>query len=220
MQLAAKPLSAPRDALVTKQAVEKLPHAKHRDLARIRSALKTYSMTEERQYEKSGASSVTGYILGRLLKATCRLKWGHFEWQDIIPCLSKSYARGRRAYLKSLRHPTSTNFHEWRKRVKNLEDQLEFLSPNWPPRTREMITGLKTLGDQLGDGHDLVLLKEFATKQCVHCKETENLFRLIDSRRQEFEGLALKSGVRIFGDRPKKACERFEEDWKEWRHNK
>ncbi len=54
-------------------------------------------------------------------------------------------------------HPET--FHEWRKRVKDLTNQAQFLAPLWP----EIFGGLRrefdALGDILGDDHDLCVVR-------------------------------------------------------------
>jgi CHAD domain-containing protein len=214
MRLAAKPLSAPRDALVTEKALAKLGGSK--TFANVRSALKVHSKREERRYQEDGTGGVTRYILRKLLKPTADLKTDHSGWRDVCRCLCKSYARGRRAYLIAMRHPTPINFHEWRKQVKNLSDQLDFICPAWPQRTKDMVSDLKSLGNQLGDDHDLVLLEQFIQDQCAHCEETTKLVRLIDSKRAELQADIDNSGSVLYKPTPEQFCRRLKEDWKAW----
>jgi CHAD domain-containing protein len=180
-------------------------------------ALKAYSEREERRYQENGTGAVTHYILRRLLKSTANLKTKHAGWREIRPCLCKSYARGRLAYLKATRYPTPANFHEWRKEVKNLRDQLDFMCPARPQRMKDIVSDLRSLGDQLGDDHDLVLLKQFAQEQCARYKETKKLAALIDLKRAEFQTDIFGLGSLLFQCKPDQACMQLKEDWKIWR---
>jgi CHAD domain-containing protein len=59
-----------------------------------------------------------------------------------------------------LKDPASENFHEWRKRVKDLSYHLQMLNPIWPEQICAAASELKELSDYLGDDHDLVLLEQ------------------------------------------------------------
>ena len=97
MRLAAKPLSAPRDALVTKNALGKLSPRSAKLFETVRRSLEVYSNLEEHFYQANEIGAVTRYILQKLSKSTAELKTTQSGWRDLHPCLRKSYVRGRRA---------------------------------------------------------------------------------------------------------------------------
>jgi CHAD domain-containing protein len=70
----------------------------------------------------------------------------------------KSYKRGRKAMVHAYHGNKESAFHKWRKRVKELDYQMQLL-----PRSNEMISQdwqkkLDELGNVLGQKHDLLIL--------------------------------------------------------------
>jgi CHAD domain-containing protein len=104
--------------------------------------------------------------------------------------------------------------------VKNFREQLNFLCEEWPAKTAEMIRQLKSLGDHLGDDHDLVLLRKFAQEQCQPSGETLALARLIDAKRRELQDIIWQLGSQLYRDVPDQACDQLKKDWKNWRRQR
>src|SRR5581483_1114457 len=104
-----------------------------------------------------------------------------------------------------LREPGAENFHEWRKRVKNLLYHVELLEPLWPEQMCALARDLDALAELLGDDHDLHMLRQTAIKRSVNVDfeaESAELFSLIDPRQDELRTKALKLGKRIFREKP------------------
>jgi CHAD domain-containing protein len=214
LRLAAKSLSAPRDALVTRIALEQISRP---PVKKLRPAMKAYSDREQSRFAKNKLGMVVGDLLRKLLKPAARLKISSFRWKEARLGLKKSYQQGRRAFLKTIHEPTPENLHEWRKCVKHLYLQLAFLSRDWPRPTRNTINNLQMLGDCLGTDHDFVLLEAFAREQQISRSEKAVLSRHIRTKRQEYQQHARRLGARIYQAAPAKICRQLERDWKTWR---
>lgn len=217
MRLAAKPLAASRDARVTQKAFATLVGGKARRFPNLQAALEAYCRHAERSFKDQESAALAQFILK---KAGRRLDEGKLKqagWTEIKAWLNRSYTRGRDACKLARRKPAPDHIHEWRKQVKNLWFQLDFLCPRWPGRTKALLDGLEQLGEQLGDEHDLLLLEQFAREHRGYRQETEALQHLIDSKRRLFVGRVLKLGSRLYAKTPAAVCAQLEQDWQSWR---
>jgi CHAD domain-containing protein len=217
MRLAAKPLAASRDARVTRKAFETLVGRKARQFPNLQSALKTYCLHAARSFKNQDFGALARLILKKAGGQLDDLKPKRAGWAEIKTGLKRSYARGRDACELARLKPEPGHFHEWRKEVKNLWYQLDFLCPDWPPKTKEMLKGLEKLGEQLGDEHDLVLLESFAKEHREFSQETVALQRLIDARRRRLGVRIRQLGSRLYATSPELVCAQLEQDWKAWR---
>jgi len=217
IRLAAKPLAVPRDARVMEKALEMIEGRQTRQFPNILSALKTYCNQSERNFKSDDSASVSQYTLQEACDRVNDLDAKDAGWREVRACLKRGYQRGREAWLQAKLHPSPEHLHEWRKRIKALWYQLDFLCRDWPPKTKGWMDDLEKLGDQLGNDHDLVLLEKFALEHCEQGLETKELQRLIDSRRQEHLREVRRLGARLYVLAPKAACGQWEQDWKSWR---
>jgi CHAD domain-containing protein len=109
-------------------------------------------------------------------------------------------------------------FHEWRKQVKYLRYQLEFLTPVWPELLRELAEQAHQLADDLGDEHDLTVLRERA--QAHHdtlATDLGILLALIDGRRLELRAEAVRRGRQLYEEKPRVFAIRLRGYWDNWR---
>jgi CHAD domain-containing protein len=72
--------------------------------------------------------------------------------------LARTFAGARTAERKARRAPDAETVHTWRKRVKDHWYQARLLRPIWPAMMDPQITAADTLGEALGDYHDLSVL--------------------------------------------------------------
>lgn len=217
MRLAAKPLATARDAQVTKRAFETLVGRKSRQFAKVRSALEAWRHQTENSFKNQDSGALARFILRKTGGQLDDLKIERAGWTEIKGRVKKFYTRGRNACRVALAKPTPEHFHEWRKLVKSLWYQLDFLCPGWPPKTREVLTGLEKLGVLLGEDHDLVLLGDFVDAQGERSEEVAELHRLIDSRRKRLSAEIRRLGGRLYVRTPGAVCSQMERDWKAWR---
>jgi CHAD domain-containing protein len=223
LRRAAQCLAVPRDAHVTLTTVEELARRFNRNSSRnpvsgIKKDARENCRTEIRRFRKGTTIVSLGRILKKLKRGVKSLKVRSDGWPALEPGLRMSYGHGRKAYQNVLRNPSPENFHEWRKRVKDLWHQLQLLRPAWPEAILPMTVELETLSDCLGDDHDLVLLKQFI--RCVSRKQAGEMKILnswIDLREKELHPAALKLGARLYAESPVVFCRRLEAHWNIWR---
>lgn len=218
LRAAAGSLAASRDARAILKAFDKLAGRNPRRFAGIEKVLRKHCRREARRFWKNDFVAVADWVLRKTGRRVGDLKIKTTGWAVIQPVLRQSYRRGREFYKWVCTRPSPENFHEWRKHVKDLWYYFRLLYPAWPAKMRVMTNELELLGEQLGDDHDLVLLKQFVTETCAdQIREVKALNKLIESRRKELRAAALKLGSRLYAGMPAVVCRQWVNHWNTWR---
>lgn len=177
----------------------------------IRTHLVKEKTTIARRAEASAGS------LARAGKALRKLKRSVNEWtsfsidlSDLPPVLAHSFRASRKAMRQAQLHGRATDYHDWRKSVKDLEYQLRLVE--------RLVAGMGTpieefrgLETALGEEHNLVVLRTRLT----HDKELRSmksqivdLIAMSTALQEELRRAAVVLGVRLFTSSPKQ----FEKD--------
>jgi CHAD domain-containing protein len=125
----------------------------------------------------------------------------------------RAYRAGRKA-LAAIEHDASAEeWHEWRKRVKDLWYHQRLLANAWRGPMKAHADELDTLGTLLGDDHDLVTLAETLTASdgvpAPPSVDTGLIAELIAIRRGELQAQARALGHRIYAETPKAHARRI-----------
>lgn len=221
LRRAAKGLAGPRDARVQAATFENLRVDFRNSLLtkpfeKISAALRENCRKHAESFQKNKPS--VKHILRKMRRRTGELKIKSDGWPAIEPGLKRGYRRGQSAFETARQDPLPEHFHEWRKRVKDLDYQLRLLYPIQPEELRPAIEALEKLGELLGDDHDLALLKQFVGKmRNIPAKEMARLNDLIDLRQKESRFAAEKIGSHFFAEKPSQFCARLKHYWNDWR---
>jgi hypothetical protein len=138
------------------------------------------------------------------------------SYEAIEPGLGRTYDRGRRRMVVAYTRSAPGDLHEWRKRVKDLRHQMEFLAPVWPEVVVGTALTLDRLGEILGDDNDLAELVSLLSARpdlCPNPRERSLLKALAAQRRLELQTAAEILGRRVYAERPKCMTDRFGEYW-------
>jgi CHAD domain-containing protein len=136
--------------------------------------------------------------------------------EAMSPGLTKTYDTGRQAMVQAYRRTAPGDFHDWRKRVKDMRHQMEFLTPLWPEVVIGMAITLKRLGDILGEDNDLAELLRLLRDRpdlCPDPRERSLFAALAHQRRREYQDAAEILGRRVYAERPDSLSFRFGEYW-------
>jgi len=134
--------------------------------------------------------------------------------------ITRSYREARRALAAVQADPTSDRFHDWRKQVKVLSNELKIVGRAVPELATRYLAKLEKLGELLGQVHDLDCAAATAEKHPrwfgseADCEAVRGLVaehRVVLER----EAFALAAGV--FAGRPRDVRELVESGWKIWR---
>jgi len=138
------------------------------------------------------------------------------DYCALSPGLAKTYDQGRQTMVKAYRRGGPDDFHRWRKRVKDMRHQMEFLAPLWPEVVVGTAMTLDRLGNILGEDNDLAELQGLLRERpdlCPNPRE-RSLFRaLAAQRRSELQVASEILGRRVYAEKPKAITGRFGEYW-------
>jgi CHAD domain-containing protein len=141
-------------------------------------------------------------------------------WSTLRDGLQEVYRKGYRALAEAGDEPSDENLHEWRKRVKDLRHALEILRPIWGDVLEELAGQARSLGDCLGDDHDLAVLRALLQREpdtFGGASAARALFPGIEKRRGELQQAAFLLGRRVYGEKPRVFARRMGTYWKTWR---
>jgi CHAD domain-containing protein len=133
-------------------------------------------------------------------------------WKQICGAVAKIYRRGQRGLAKTIADPVPENFHEWRKRVKDIWYQLRILQPLNRVVLTEMAHDAEVLGELLGREHDLdFLLARLENEKGdeAFADELTQLQRLIGKRCKRLRRDALELGRRFYAEPAKAFAKRI-----------
>lgn len=91
-------------------------------------------------------------------------KKAHPQEKCVIESLRIAYHKSLSAYLESNNLKTEEAFHEWRKRLKDLLNQLKFFRPEEDLRSDERFTLIDSLCEEMGMMNDMAMLKDWIEK--------------------------------------------------------
>jgi CYTH domain-containing protein/CHAD domain-containing protein len=218
---AARKLSGSRDAEVKLATLDALAEAAE--------GLPEEAVGTWRQILDSDLEAATGTVSSQeamaeaveLIEAGC----GEIEgWQlgkkpgkEVIGAFTGIYRRGRQGLRAAEADPSDDNFHEWRKRVKDLRYGFELFGGAWSVPLRATAEEVDRLAELLGAHHDLAVLREDLQQRRLGEEETRSLEAAIGERQEELAAEALDLGWRLYAERPKDFGRRFGRYWRAWR---
>jgi CHAD domain-containing protein len=128
-------------------------------------------------------------------------RWAVPGWQELGERIRETYRRGRRCWRQVQARPSARNQHRWRRCTKKLTYQLALLQPKDSDSLAGWVLGLERLGDQLGEDHDLFLLRELVRSERwkrPFRTDRDKLLRVIKKRRRKISADALNLGKPLF----------------------
>ena len=149
-------------------------------------------------------------------RRTAGWKFDADGFDALAPGLERIYRRGRRRMRAAAAEPTSENFHEWRKRSKDLWHALQIVRPAQPKRLKKLARQTHELSDLLGDDHDLAVLRAYIESHEDLLEEPARaaLLALIDRRRRALQRDALALGRRLYKRPPKRFVRELARGWR------
>ena len=225
---AADDLALPRDAYVRTRTLRNLAQHFKGQLApgalrHVRTELRRVCDDEMKRFAKKKMARSVERTLRRVAKRLDRLKVSGKGWKALRPGVKAAYSNGQSAYQTVLKDPSPENFHEWRKAAKDLWYQVTLLRPLWPEQMDATARELETLGEDLGDDHDLAMLRQVVEEKCLdgaNPRESEILNGLIEERQRELRSAALALGARFYAEKPSAFCNRLARYWRIWQGEK
>ncbi len=222
---AARPLTDVRDAKVLVVTVDKLAADASGALdasaiARLLQRLAERNREVRRRVlEENDSAASVRQSLEETLQRVEKSPGGRQGWSVLGAGLKRVYRNARKAFEAAKDQPSTENLHEWRKQTKYLRHEIEMIEPLWPTALAPLAEQLHNLADQLGDEHDLAVLRTTLHQQpplLPNRAAADGLVKLIEHRRTELQEKALELGSQLYIDRPKRFTQRLHCQWKNW----
>jgi CHAD domain-containing protein len=208
---AARPLSAARDKKILVETCDRVRQryraARHiGGVLRLRRSL-VRARNEARRRALNGAAGLrqSRKLLRQARQTAAAWSLGHEGWTELVQGASRVYCAGRAALEEARRDPSIEHLHEWRKQAKYLHYQLELLRPLCGAEVGRVSAGLHALSDDLGDDHDLAVLRASAATHSADFARQAGLtafITLIERARTALQRKALLRGARVYRREP------------------
>jgi CHAD domain-containing protein len=131
--------------------------------------------------------------------------------------VQRTYKRGRLALKRAIKKTSAENLHAFRKREKELWYQLRLLRPLAPAVFKELNDELKTIGEYLGQVHDLAFVGQRLSSIGPARKQGHRILNaLIESRTNELQYTAIALGERFYAERPRRFAKRISRYFSDW----
>jgi CHAD domain-containing protein len=208
---AARPLSTVRDASVLIQTLDTLTD-RPTELLPSESLGEARAALEAHRDRVAFRQLVEGDALARALKALRSSRRRLAKWDvdgdhaEPIGAYQRAYRRGREAFGVASADPAAEKLHELRKRVKAFGYQLRTVEGDEGGPVARLQRLADLLADELGELHDLDILREFL----VHLDESSPLLRPLDRRRLDLRRSALQRAGVVFFDKPRAFARKLE----------
>ena len=223
---AAHPLSAARDAKVMVQTLDRMleHHPGAKRIGGVKGLRRKLVRESERAHGRATAGARGARHTRRLLQTAQsraeRLPVGHHGWSKLGKGLLRIYQEGHDCLDQVRLEPTVERLHAWRKSTKYLYHQLQLLEPLAPRTLRAFTRQLHRLSDELGDDHDLAVLREEVARNAATFADEGSrtaLLTLIERSRTTLQRRALLSGARLYREAPARFESRLHQYWRHWR---
>jgi len=134
--------------------------------------------------------------------------------------ITRTYREARRALAAVHADPTPERFHDWRKQVKLLSNELKIVGRAVPELATRYLGKVETLGELLGQVHDLDCVAATAKKHprwFGSDADCDVVRGLVAEHRVALEREAFALATGVFAGRPRDVRELVETGWKVWR---
>src|SRR5688572_22884097 len=157
---AARRLSRARDAEVSLACFEALTRrVAKKDCTEVHQLLLDANREARRHAISAAQLAAIAAEVRKHGHAIAETSFEHDGWLLFAPGLDRGYRRVRRMRRDVKQSPAPATLHEWRKRVKRLQFQMEVLRRALAKPERKVADSLEKLGAELGEHRDLHLLK-------------------------------------------------------------
>jgi CHAD domain-containing protein len=154
--------------------------------------------------------------LGETLEQMRDWPWGKIGCERVRRNVQRTYKRGRKVLDEAVEKMTTENLHAFRKCAKQLSYQIRILRPLAPAIFEELNDELKTIGECLGQLHDLAFVTERLWSFRGEKQGDRILSALIAVRTDELRATAIALGERFYAERPRQFARRIAQYFSEW----
>jgi CHAD domain-containing protein len=154
--------------------------------------------------------------LSEMLEQMRDWPWGKLGCKRVRRNVQRTYKRGRQILDVAIEKMTTKNLHAVRKCAKELGYQIRILEPLAPKVFGELNDELKTIGECLGQLHDLAFVTQRLWSFRGEKQGDRILSALIAVRTDELRSTAVALGERFYAERPRQFARRIARYFSEW----
>ena len=216
LRTAAGLLSFARDTEVARGTLKKLPVADETNQEAVGSVL---SGLETRAEAATDFQDNMAEVNRRLKKTRLnfhRLKLPGSDREILEAGLRAVYRQGRRRMKAAIEQGQDNAFHRWRIRAKNLYYELQFLESAGPKRLQRVVSRLSDLEDQIGQDHDVAVLRAWLKKQPETFGGDETVHRVVaclDGQTRQLRQKVIPLGRKIWRQKPRRFAQKIVRHW-------
>jgi CHAD domain-containing protein len=190
-------LSPMRDATAQVAIWEKLHQHFPEDIsAEVFTAVaRELSAQEEPSVATAASRKQLQKKLQSALKSVKKLPLKKLRKKDLRAGIKRTGRLFREGFKLARKSATDENLHNWRKRAKDLVNQLDILGQTLSVRDSKRVEQLEKLGRLLGDDHDLMILENRLRE--LDAGSHQKLQRPILTWRKQLQKTAFKLGRKI-----------------------
>lgn len=126
-------------------------------------------------------------------------------YHDIVEGLKGTYSGGKKSLDVLTAQPGTENFHNLRKKVKLIWNQLILLRPAWPAMITPLIRQMDLLAEKLGTDHDLAELENWLLSGNMGNYPEETILKLttyISGKRKIGQKAIMSSAMKLYAEKP------------------
>jgi CHAD domain-containing protein len=223
LRIAARRISAPRDAQVLLETLDALTARFAQELATSATTGLRDRLERDRHIATASLTATAGDLgatreaIADALGRTPAWTFERDGFDALRPGLERIYRRGRDAMRTARADPTPDNLHEWRKRVKDLWHAAEIVGEARPEQLGRVARRAHRLSGLLGDHHDLHVLRTYVTAhpQCFDDEPSRQaLLAVVDRRSARLGQRALARGRKLYAEKPKRFVRDIGRGWR------
>ncbi|HVY39278.1 MAG TPA: CHAD domain-containing protein [Polyangia bacterium] len=134
--------------------------------------------------------------------------------------ITRMYRKARAGLEAVHADPSPERFHEWRKQVKALSNQLRLIREAIPELTTTLMPKIENLGELLGEVHDLHCAHataEMHPRSFGRAEDGQAVLAAVEERRGALEREALALAETVFSGRARDVRALIKTGWRTWR---
>jgi CHAD domain-containing protein len=212
---AGRSLSALRDAEALAETAQRLRQQSHKKAAtQVLDEAHRRLVEQKRhilnQLQESGELAKLAHDLEELAGRVTGLSLRRVNPSMIAEGVAETVRRGRKAFGVAQKSRDSGDFHEWRKRAKDLRYQVSFLRRLWPHVFEGYAESARELEQSLGEDHNLSVLRGIVAADSA---KAGPLLAILDAEQQRLRGEAERIGRLLYSEKPKHWAKRIACAW-------
>jgi CHAD domain-containing protein len=150
------------------------------------------------------------------LESIGSLPFDQLDFSVLAGSFKTTLKRGRQAYSRAYSQPVAANFHEFRKRAKDMRYQLAVLTELWPEVFSGYVKSAKKLEQLLGEDHNLAVLTDVLNPSPGKQKTFKLIASSVEKKQSKLRAKAKLLAGRLYAESPKVWDTRLQTSWRVW----